>query len=89
MAQEQYSSLINEINSIKFSSIKIDTNNIDNIINMYESFISKKLVPINFFKKNLKRLDIHTNCIHCNKIALYYNADNEQEKLCWTHSQSI
>ena len=89
MSQEEYTTLINEIKSFPFKSIEININNIEHIINMYESFTSKKLISINYFKKNLKCLEINSTCIHCKKPAIYYNVDNDTETLCWQHSQSI
>jgi hypothetical protein len=89
MSQEEYIALINEIKSFPFKSIQINTNNIEHVISMYESFTSKKLIPITYFNKNLKKLEINTPCIHCKKNAIYYNVDNDKETLCWSHSHSI
>ena len=89
MSQEEYTKLINEIQSYQFKTIEININNIEHIINMYDSFTTKKIIPINFFNKNLKQLENNTNCIHCKKSAMYYNIDNEKETLCWSHSHSI
>ncbi len=89
MSQEEYTKLINEIQSFPFKTIQINTNNIEHVINMYESFCSKKLIPITFFNKNLKKLEINTSCIHCKKNAIFFNVDNDTETLCWSHSHSV